>query len=142
MLVIVSIVFILGSINLFTKQIPSVEAINQQQDRFVHDLIRAGATRIYADYWTCDRVVLQSNERILCSALDNNLNPVNNRYTAYSTAVQADPNAAYVLPDGSPQALAFAQRIAQSGRHYKYSSFDGFVIYQPEIASASQGASG
>jgi hypothetical protein len=142
MLVIVSIVFILGTINLFTKQIPSVEAINQQQDRFVHDLIRAGATRIYADYWTCDRVVLQSNERILCSALDNNLNPVNNRYTAYSTAVQADPNAAYVLPDGSPQALAFAQRIAQSGRHYKYSSFDGFVIYQPEIASASQGASG
>ena len=141
-LVIVSIVFIAGTIDLITKQIPSVEAINRQQDTFVHDLIRAGATRIYTDYWTCDRVVLQSDERILCSVLDNNLNPTNNRYAAYSTAVQADVNAAYVFPDGSPQALAFARRITQSGRHYKYSSFDGFVIYQPESTGGSQRTAG
>ena len=141
-LLIVCIVFISATINLFTQLIPSTEAINRQQATLVHDLIGVGATHIYTDYWTCDRVVLQSNERILCSVLDNNLNPTNNRYTAYSTAVQADPNAAYVFPDGSPQALAFAQRIAQSGRHYKYSSFDGFVIYQAEIASGSQGTPG
>ena len=141
-LMLVSIVFLLGTINLIVKQIPSAESLNRQQDTFVHDLIGAGATRIYTDYWTCYRVVLQSDERILCSALDSNLNPAENRYTAYSNAVQADPNAAYVFPDGSPQALALAQRIAHSGRHYKYSSFDGFVIYQPESASASQGTSG
>jgi hypothetical protein len=136
-LLLVSIVFISMTINLFTAQIAPVQVINQQQETFVHDLLHIGATRIYTDYWTCDRVVLQSNEQILCSVLDNNLNPTENRYTAYSAAVQADPDAAYVFPDGSPQALAFARRIAQSGRHYTFSSFDGFVIYQPAIAHGS-----
>jgi hypothetical protein len=136
-LLLVSIVFVSTTIYLYTAQITPVQVINQQQETFVHDLLHIGATRIYTDYWTCDRVVLQSNEQIICSVLDNNLNPTENRYTAYSAAVQADPDAAYVFPDGSPQALAIARRIAQSGRHYTFSSFDGFVIYQPAIAHGS-----
>jgi hypothetical protein len=133
-LLLVSVVFVSETIYLFTEQIVPVQVINQQQDTFVHDLLHTGATHIYTDYWTCDRVVLQSNEQIICSVLDNNLHPTENRYPAYSMAVQADPNAAYVFPDGSPQALAIARRIAQSGRHYTFSSFDGFVIYQPATA--------
>ena len=89
------------------------------------------ATHIYSDYWTCNRVIFQSNERIICSSLDEQLQPQENRYPPYETIVEHDPQAAYVFPLGSPQAQTFAQHLTKGNVQYKHVEIDSYVVYQP-----------
>jgi hypothetical protein len=37
-----------------------------------------------------------------------------------------------MFPEGSADAVAFAQRIAHSSQRYQRFDFDGFVVYRPE----------
>ena len=109
---------------------PAAQAHNQQFAAFQHDLERLGVTRIYSDYWTCDRVIFQSQERILCSVLDDDLRPGLNRYPAYAASVAADPRAAYAFVEGSPQAQALAAAATDATwRRYQRMELDGYVVY-------------
>ena len=111
--------------------IPSAQAAEQQEADLIHALLNRGITHIYTDYWTCDRIAFESREQIICSVVDEQLQPGNNRYTPYALMVEADPRASWVLQVGSPQALAFAQHLQQSGRTDPSFTRDGFVIYLP-----------
>lgn len=130
-----SLVLLLLLVNYITslvavfQQVPSVQAVNQQQEAMVHDLLQAHITRIYSDYWTCNRVIFQSDERIVCSVLDEQLQTGQNRYAPYQEIVQSDPNASYVFAVGSPQATALAQR-GSSGTMYRMMQMDGYVMYE------------
>jgi len=129
-LLFVFIVFIGATISVF-QQIPDEERITQQQDALIDDLLHMHAVRIYSDYGTCDRLIFQSDEGIICSVLDNNLQTGQNRYPPYQTIVQDDPNAAYVFPTGSPQDEVFAKMMATSSLKYQHFSYEGYDIYQP-----------
>ena len=122
--------YIIGIIGVFA-QVPTVQATKQQQDKMVNDLIAMHATHIYSDYWTCNRVIFQSNERIICSSLDEQLQPQENRYPPYETIVEHDAQAAYMFPTGSPQALAFARHLTQSSQSYERREIDGYVLFKP-----------
>ena len=113
------------------QQIPSVHATNRQQAMMVNDLLHAHIVHFYSDYWTCNRVIFQSDERLICSVLDNQLQVGQNRYPPYQQIVQSDPNASYVFVVGSPQATAFAQRASQSRETYSVMQMDGYVVYRP-----------
>jgi hypothetical protein len=63
-LLIIGAVFLLGTISTLSL-IPQTQAINHQQEIFIHDLLHRGITRIYSDYWTCDRTTFQSQEKII-----------------------------------------------------------------------------
>ncbi len=52
---------------------------------------RHGATRVYSGYNTCSLLIFQSDERVICGVLDNQLQPGVNRYTSYLAQVDAAP---------------------------------------------------
>lgn len=122
---------VLGTLGTFNA-IPATLAWNAQQDQLITRLEHMGATRIYSEYWTCNRIIFQSNERIICSVIGDNLRPGYNRYEPYYFIVKRSaPHAFYVLPLGSPVAINFAHRMAHSKKHYRQYLFDGYAIYQP-----------
>ena len=126
----IGITFLLGTIGILSL-LPAAQARSQQQSALVSNLLRVGATRIYSDYWTCDRVIFQSQERIICSVVGDHLQPGYDRYLPYRSILAADPDASYVFLVASPQAVTFAQKMALSRQHYRRFVFDGYVIYQP-----------
>lgn len=130
-------VLLLGIVQAFGMT-PAAQAHNQQFAVFQRDLERLGATRIYSDYWTCDRIMFQSQERILCSVLGDDLRPGLNRYPAYASKVAADPRAAYAFAEGSPQAQTLAAAASDiTWRQYRQLRMDGYVVYlyQPALAT-------
>ena len=126
----ISSMLLLGAIGTFNN-IPSVQAINQQQEGLISNLLHMGARHIISEYWTCDRIIFQSDERIICSVVDERLRPGYNRYDSYYFTVKKDAHAVFVLPLGSPEAANFARRVAHSSKHYRRFVFDGYVVYQP-----------
>lgn len=121
---------VLGTVRTF-RQTPDMQWWNNRQYAFVSDLLRIHASRIYSDYWTCDRVIFQSRERVICSVLGDHLQPGQDRYLAYRTIVGRDPHPSYAFLPGSPQLIAFDRRIARSRQSFRRYSFDGYVVYQP-----------
>ncbi len=104
---------------------------NQQQDALSHHLLDAGITHIYSDYWTCDRIIFQSNEQIICSVLNEHLQPGQDRYLPYRSMVNQYPHPSYVFPLPSPQADAVLQQGILTSSCYQRLLFDNYVVYQP-----------
>jgi hypothetical protein len=129
-LLIIGGVLLLGTISVF-YEIPKAQAVNQQQNALIRDLLRINATHIYTDYWTCDRLAFLTKEQIICAVVDNHLHDSRTRPPRYYSIVKADPHSAFVYPVGSAQASATAKQVAISAGHYRRFVFDGFVIYQP-----------
>ncbi len=113
------------------QQVPATQATNQQQYKMVDDLLHAHITRFYSDYWTCNRVIFQSNEQLICSVLNEKLQSQDNRYPRYQTIVEHYAQTAYVFPINSSQAITMAHQVAQSGQRYERVEMDGYVIYKP-----------
>jgi hypothetical protein len=130
-LVLISLAILAGTVVTFAS-IPSLEAIDQQQEALVQDLLRIGATRVYVQYWTGYLLMFQSQERIICAIPGGLSAPGSERYYPYYGIVSADPHAVHIFPEGSPDAAAFAKKIARSKQHYQRFDFDGFVVYRPE----------
>jgi len=113
------------------REIPEAQAANQRQQALIDHLLSIGATHIYTDYWTCDRIAFVSQEKIICGVIDGNLQPSHNRDTRYYDIVSADPHAAYVFAaDGQMQSVV--EKVTQPGARYKRYDFEGYIIYQPE----------
>jgi 4-amino-4-deoxy-L-arabinose transferase-like glycosyltransferase len=130
-LLLIGAIFLMGTLNTFSI-IPATQAIDWQQEVLVNDLLAHGITRMYSDYWTCDRVIFQSDERIICGVIGGQLQRGYNRYGAYFQIVKADPRSAYVLLVGSSEASTFAHKGApMPGQYYRHFTLDGYEIYQP-----------
>jgi hypothetical protein len=119
-----------GTVKTF-HEIPGVQATITQQANLISNLKRIGAVHIYSDYWTCDSLIFESDEQIICDTVDANLNQGYVRYPPDAAIVQSDPKASYVFPLGLPQVQTIARRAAQPGNHYHRYIFDGYVVYQP-----------
>jgi hypothetical protein len=126
----VTLTFLIGFAGTF-ELIPSAQAQNQQQYLLIQNLQHIGATHIYTDYWTCDRIAFQSGEHIVCGVLDEQLQPGLNRYAPYSVILAHDPHPTYAFPLPSPQATAFASIVTASKEHFQRFIFDGYIVYQP-----------
>jgi hypothetical protein len=129
-LLFVAVIFLFGTFSVFARA-PLDRAVTQQQYTMVNDLLRLHITRIYADYWTCDRTIFQSNEQIICSVINADLKPGLNRYSPYRSIVEGDLQAAYLWPLDSPQLTAFEQSIGRSGKHYEHFTLGNYIVYLP-----------
>lgn len=109
----------------------AARAFDSQQEALVQDLLKIHATHIYSDYWTCNRLIFSSQERIICSVQDDGLYSGQNRYTPYFYIVTSDHRSSHVYQLGSPQAKLFAPIAARSRGGYRRYIFDGYVVYQP-----------
>jgi len=111
--------------------LPATQALNQQESALIHSLLHMGVSHIYSDYWTCDRLIFQSQEHLICAVVNDDLTPGHNRYLPYRSIVDADPNAAYVfrlhtLPDAT-----FTRHVATANptKHYQRLELDGYAVY-------------
>jgi hypothetical protein len=129
-LIYIAIIWLMGYVNT-VQAIPSTQALNRQQEALITDLLRLHATHIYSEYWTCDSIIFQSNERIICAVVTNHIKPGFNRYQPYYAIVTKDPHASFVFPLGSSPAFHFPRIIAFYHQHFRRYIFDGYVVYQP-----------
>jgi len=128
-LLLIFFTFISGTVRTFVD-IPAAQSAYQQEGALVQDLLKIGATRIYSEYWTCNRLTFRSREQIICSVLNDQLNPEFDRYMPYRFIVRAAPHPAYVFPLGSKQADILKHQMLVSSTHYRVYSFDGYMVYQ------------
>lgn len=129
-LIVLTLFFVMATVRTFAD-IPGTLAFNAQQENLVQRLEQVGAFHIYSDFQSCDRIEFQSYERIRCSDLKANLQPVGDRYKPDGVIVRADPLSSYVFPIGSSQISAVAQKFKKSGQAYHEYRFDGYIVYQP-----------
>ena len=120
--------YIQGTIETF-KQIPEAQITYAQREALIHDLLHIGATRVYSDYWTCNILIFQSHERVICSSLDNHLQPGLDRYLPYHALVHAAPHPAYVFPRGFVPAQVLQKKQMSLGNQYRHTILDGYLAY-------------
>jgi 4-amino-4-deoxy-L-arabinose transferase-like glycosyltransferase len=125
-------IYVIGAFGAFVD-VPRAQAFYNQQEALVQKLLSLGATRVYSEYWTCNRLTFQSQEKIICSALDEQLNPGFNRYIAYWHIVEAAPHPVYLFPIGMPQIAAFdrGMRNGTIVSTYRRLTYQNYVIYLP-----------
>ena len=127
------VLFVRGTFLTFL-QVPAAQAAYAQQDRLVQHLLTLHATRIYSEYWTCNRLTFQSEEKIICSALAEKLEPGFDRYAPYTAIVKASPLPTYVFPVGFQQVTELDTRMNKDSRFnaiYQKQIFEGYVLYIP-----------
>lgn len=132
-LVSIACIALIGTFLLW-QEIPAIQASNQRDQDLINHLSQVGITHIYTDYWTCDKIAFESNERIICGVVDGNLQPSHNRDSYYYTVVSRDPHAAYVFPLGRSELTTAENRYSKKGSlqaHARRFSFDGYAVYQP-----------
>ncbi|MGZ6280878.1 MAG: ArnT family glycosyltransferase [Ktedonobacteraceae bacterium] len=115
-----------------TTQIPSIEARNVQDTIITRDLMRMGVVHIYSGYWECDRFVFLTQEKIICSVVNEDISAGLTRYAPYSAIVHADPGAAYVFTQNSAYEKNFEKRT-YSNTQFQKMVLDGYVVYRPKL---------
>jgi hypothetical protein len=129
LLLLIFLTFMSGTIRTFAN-IPAAQVAYQQEGTLVQDLLKIGATRIYSEYWTCNRLTFRSREQIVCSVLDDQLKPGFDRYLPYRSIVRAAPHPTYIFPLGSKQVDALKLQMQSSSTPYRVYIFDGYLVYQ------------
>jgi len=129
LLLLIFFTLISGTVRTFAD-IPAVQSAYQQEGALVQDLLKIGATRIYSEYWTCNRLTFRSREQIICSVLDDQLNPGFDRYMPYRFIVRAAPHPTYVFPLGSKQADILNHQMQSLSTPYRKYTFEGYLVYQ------------
>lgn len=128
-LVSVGLIYLVGTLMVFTE-LPGAQADYQRNLSLIQHLHTIGASHIYTDYWTCDKIAFISQEQIICGVVGGELIPSHNREAGYYDIVKADPHSAYVFPLGY-QTPALQKKLSLPGAHYRYYVFNGYYIYQP-----------
>ena len=129
LLLLIFLTFMIGTLRTFAD-IPTAQVNYQQEGILVQDLLKIGATRIYSEYWTCNRLTFRSREQIICSVLDDQLKPGFDRYLPYRAIVRAAPHPTYIFPLGSKPAVALQHKMQLSSTPYRVYVFDGYLVYQ------------
>lgn len=129
-LLLIGVVLLFGTTSVF-YEIPTAQAVNQQQNALIRDLLRIKATHLYTDYWTCNRLAFLAKEKIICAVVNDRLQDTGTRPPRYYSIVRADPHSVIMFPVGSAQASTIAKRVALSAGSYRRFVFDGYVVYQP-----------
>jgi hypothetical protein len=114
------------------RDFPGTQAYARQQYALVDDLLRLHVKHVYTDYWTCDLISFLTQEQVICSVVDDQLEPGFNRYAPYAALVAQDGQAAYLFRRHAPQLHALTARLSQDGKHYRRLTLDGgYVLYLP-----------
>jgi hypothetical protein len=121
----------MGTVQTF-EDIPNAQQTYTQQENLIHSLSGIGATRVYSEYWTCNLLILQSNERIICSDLNASLKPAFDRYLPYRAAVRKAPVSTYVFLRGAAQLTSIESKLHQSNISYQRYVFGDYIIYRTQ----------
>jgi hypothetical protein len=123
-----SAVFATGSL---LADAPRIARGRANQAELTRVLRERGATRIYSDYWTCDRTIFATREQVACAVLDDDLRPGLDRYRPYRTLVGRARRPSYVLLADSPLDRHFRALLDHQRMHVTPVEAGGYRIYDP-----------
>ncbi|MEU5724536.1 hypothetical protein ABZ783_22270 [Micromonospora sp. NPDC047738] len=118
----------------FVADAPSVRA-EERQTRELADAVRgAGLHEVYGDYWTCNRLIFNTGEAVVCGVLDGNLTPGQNRYPPYWRQVGRAARPGYVLKAGSSAERTLRWWLGDGADAAVVAEVGGYRVYHPESA--------
>lgn len=130
------ILVILGMTAWTVTTVPAAYADEQQQMQLITDLTNRHFTRVYLEYWTCYRLLFQSQEHILCGSPPYPPTIGGDPYPPDARAVQATPNAPFLFPaDSTTEIAEFEQYNREHGKQFQKYTLDGMVLYVPVPSS-------
>lgn len=132
----ISVVMILCLISLDAtvhvfEQMQGPQAGQQRYEQLAERLESLHITRFYSEYWTCNRLIFQTREQLVCASTGRNLRHGLDRYLAYRAMVTAAPNPGFVYPKGSVSIADLETALQTTHTAYRRFEIVGFVIYQP-----------
>ncbi|WP_157640862.1 hypothetical protein [Longispora albida] len=106
-------------------------AETRESDRALGRLVTAlgerGITRIYTEYWTCNRLAFATRERIICATVAPDMGPAYDRVPGYRKTLEETRRPAYVFPENSREGEIFRSRAAG----VPCTAVAGYLIYEP-----------
>jgi len=114
--------------------IPQAQSEKQRLTQLAERLEQMQVTRFYSEYWTCNRLMFESHEKLICGDTWNSqvaLSHGYDRYLPYQMTVRAAANPGFVFPAGMPQITVLEKALKSSRIPYQHVEFDGYEIYQP-----------
>ena len=132
----ISIIFMIFLV-LFTStsylfsEIPDAQKDAQARTLLIHKLEEMHVTRFFSEYWTCARLVFDSQEKLMCGDTWANLTHGFDRYMPYLNAVLQVKNPAFVYPVGYPSLTDLHRALRRTHTPYRSTTYQGYVIIQP-----------
>ncbi|SCL23937.1 hypothetical protein GA0070624_2827 [Micromonospora rhizosphaerae] len=108
------------------------------EERQAHELAdatrRVGLRDVYGDYWTCNRLIFNTGERVVCAVLEGNLSPGQNRYQPYWDQVGRAARPGYVLETGSSEERELRRLLGDRADAALVTEVGEYRVYHPETA--------
>ncbi|MCW3841333.1 hypothetical protein ONA70_14625 [Micromonospora yasonensis] len=118
----------------FVADAPGLRAQERSARELADAVRRAGLHEVYGDYWTCNRLIFNTGEAVVCGVLDGNLTPGQNRYPAYWKRVGRAARPGYVLAVGSSAERALRRWLGARADAAVVAEVGGYRVYHPESA--------
>jgi hypothetical protein len=121
---------------IFLQGVPAAQADRQQLATLEHTLEQQHITRFYTDYWTCGRIIFDTQEHLICGSTDESNDQITHgfdRYFSYRLIVEQAPSPSFVYPDGAQQIATLNQFLARSHVSYQLIKVPGYVIYKMTV---------
>ncbi|TNH30097.1 hypothetical protein FHG89_09290 [Micromonospora orduensis] len=111
-------------------------AASRTEERAVRELAAAlradGPHEVYGDYWTCNRLIFNTDETVICGVLDGDLSPGQNRYLAYWRQVGRAERPGYVVEVDSPMDRRLRRLLAGRDDATPVREVGGYRVYHPD----------
>ncbi|MEV4656100.1 hypothetical protein [Micromonospora sp. NPDC049301] len=105
----------------------------ERQARELAGALRAnGPHEVYGDYWTCNRLIFNTDETVVCGVLDGDLSPGQNRYLPYWRQVGRAERPGYVVEVDSPMDRRLRRLLADRPDAAPVREVGGYRVYHPD----------
>ncbi|WP_406068004.1 hypothetical protein [Micromonospora sp. NBC_01638] len=105
----------------------------ERQARELAAALRAdGPREVYGGYWTCNRLIFNTDEEVVCGVLDGDLSPGQNRYRPYWRQVGRAERPGYVVEIGSPMERRLRRLLADRADAALVREVGGYRVYHPD----------
>nr|WP_089016802.1 hypothetical protein [Micromonospora coriariae] len=109
---------------------------SRTEERHARELAGAlranGPHEVYGDYWTCNRLIFNTDETVICGVLDGDLSPGQNRYLPYWRQVGRAERPGYVVEAGSPMDRRLRRLLADRPDAAPVREVGGYRVYHPD----------
>ncbi|MGW3616495.1 ArnT family glycosyltransferase [Micromonospora arida] len=118
---------------LFAATGTAASRTEERQARELAAALRAdGPHEVYGDYWTCNRLIFNTDESVVCGVLDGNLSPGQNRYRPYWRQVGRAERPGYVVEVDSPMDRRLRRLLADRADAAPVREVGGYRVYHPD----------
>ncbi|MDG4780320.1 hypothetical protein O7614_11775 [Micromonospora sp. WMMD961] len=118
---------------LFAATGTAASRTEERQARELAAALRAdGPHQVYGDYWTCNRLIFNTDETVVCGVLDGDLSPGQNRYLPYWRQVGRADRPGYVVEVDSPMDRRLRRLLADRADAAPMREVGGYRVYHPD----------